>query len=94
VRAQIESRLEQLPGRQLVIVRYSPEHNSLDEWVYNAADIDNSKVVWAREMDRSENLELMHYYKDRTVWLVQPDTNPASVSPYPSPPSQPITVSR
>jgi hypothetical protein len=83
-RAQIESRLEQTPGRQLVIVRYSPDHNSLDEWVYNAADIDNSKVVWAREMDEAKNLELIHYYKDRTVWLVEPDMKPASVSLYPS----------
>jgi hypothetical protein len=84
-RAQIESRLEQMPGRQLVIVRYPVDHNSLDEWVYNAADIDNSKVIWAREMDEAENLELIHYYKDRTVWLVQPDIKPAKVSLYPSP---------
>jgi hypothetical protein len=84
-RAQIESGLEQTRGRQLAIVRYSPEHNSLDEWVYNAADIDNSKVVWAREMDEANDLELIHYYKDRTVWLVEPDTKPAKVSPYPSP---------
>ena len=84
-RAQIEFGLEQTLGRQLAIVRYSPEHNSLDEWVYNAADIDNSKVVWAREMDEANDLELIHYYKDRTVWLVEPDTKPAKVSPYPSP---------
>jgi hypothetical protein len=93
-RAQIESRLEQIPGRQLVIVRYPLDHNPLDEWVYNAADIDNSKVVWAREMDEAENLELIHYYKDRTVWLVQPDSKPALVSLYPSPAQQPISVSR
>jgi hypothetical protein len=92
-RAQIESRLEQLPGRQLAIVRYSPEHNSLDEWVYNAADIDKSKVAWARDMDETRNLELMDYYKDRTVWLVQPDTKPVSISLYP-PAQPPIRVSR
>jgi hypothetical protein len=73
-----------MPGRQLVIVRYATDHNSLDEWVYNAADIDGSKVIWAREMDQAENLELIHYYKDRSVWLVQPDTTPATVSVYPS----------
>ena len=93
-RAQIESRLEQLPGKQLVIVRYSPNHQSMDEWVYNAADIDSSRVVWAREMGEAENLELMHYYKDRTVWLVQPDTKPANISLYPSPAGQPINEGR
>jgi hypothetical protein len=85
-RAQIESRLEQISGTQLVIVRYRLDHNPLDEWVYNSADIDSSRVVWARDMDEAENLQLMDYYKDRTAWLVQPDTKPASVSLYLSPP--------
>jgi hypothetical protein len=83
-RANVQAKLEELPGKQLAIVRYSPNHSSLDEWVYNAADIDGSKVVWAREMDAASNLELIHYYKGRTVWLVQPDTDPATVSPYPA----------
>ena len=84
-RARLLSRLEQLPGKQLVIVRYSPDHNPLDEWVYNAPDIDNSKVIWAREMDSADNLGLINYYRNRKAWLVQPDTNPVQVSPYPSP---------
>jgi hypothetical protein len=82
-RAEIVAHMEGLPGKQLLIVRYSPHHNPLIQWVYNAADIDNSKVVWAWDMDAAENLELIRYYKDRTVWLVEPDTNPAKVSRYP-----------
>lgn len=82
-RAQVESELERLPGKQLVIVRYSADHSTFDDWVYNAADIDNSKVIWAREMSDAENLELIRYYKDRKVWLVQPDLQPAGVSLYP-----------
>jgi hypothetical protein len=81
-RAETEARLEQLPGKQLVIVRYSPNHYYLNEWVYNAADIDNSKVIWAREMDVADNLELMRYYHDRQVWLVEADKHPATASPY------------
>jgi hypothetical protein len=84
-RARIEARLEQLPGSQLAIVRYSPVHEPMDEWVYNAADIDSSKVIWAREMDAANNLDLIRYYKDRRVWLVQPDAQPAKVSPYATP---------
>jgi hypothetical protein len=84
-RAHIEAGLEQLPGNQLAIVRYVPGHVPLDEWVYNQADIDGSKVIWAREMDAANNLELIHYYRDRKVWLVEPDAQPATVSPYPMP---------
>lgn len=83
-RAQVEKTLEELPGKQLAIVRYSASHNSLDEWVYNAANIDNSKVIWAREMDAANNLELIEYYKGRKVWLVQPDSEPLRVVPYAS----------
>jgi hypothetical protein len=86
-RAAIESQLTHLPGKQLVIVRYSPAHNPVDEWVYNAPDIDHSKVIWARDMGSDENLQLIHYYKNRTVWLVQPDTKPVELTPYPLPTS-------
>jgi hypothetical protein len=72
-RKHIEDKLDDLPGKQLIVVRCSPDHSSLDEWVYNSPNIDNSKIVGAREMDAENNLELIHYYKDRTVWLVQPD---------------------
>jgi hypothetical protein len=84
-RAQIEAGLEQLPGKQLAIVRWSPKRNSLDQWVYNQADIDGSKVVWAREMDVADNWELMRYYTDRKPWLVDMGTQPATVSPFPLP---------
>ena len=87
-RSRIETELESFPGKQLVIVRYSHEHYPYEEWVYNAADIDGSKVIWAREMDAANNLELIHYYPDRKVWLVQPDSLPPTVSPYqPQPPA-------
>lgn len=92
-RARIEAKLGQLSGKQLVIVRYSSEHYPLDEWVYNSSDIDGSKVIWAREMDAANNLELIHYYKDRHVWLVQPDLHPTEISPYPVP-GQVMTASR
>ena len=78
-------RLEQLAGRQLVIVRYSPGRDPFEEWVYNDADIDNAKVVWAREMTPAENEELINYFKDRRVWLLQADEKPARLSPYPVP---------
>jgi hypothetical protein len=87
-RARVEAEMEHMAGRQLILVRYSARHNPLNEWVYNGPDIDDSKVVWAREMDGAHNLELVHYYPDRKVWLVEPDALPAVVMPYPSPQEQ------
>lgn len=84
-RAKIEAGLDHLPGKQLAIVRYAPGHNPLVEWVYNTSDIDNAKVIWAWDMDDANNQKLIHYYKDRTVWLVEPDATPARVSPFPLP---------
>lgn len=84
-RAQIEVQLEKGGGRHLVIVRYSPQHDPRSEWVYNKADIDNSKVVWAREMAPSDDEELIRYFRDRKVWLVEPDETPARLTAYPEP---------
>ncbi|MGH9604793.1 MAG: hypothetical protein ACRD3N_03735 [Terracidiphilus sp.] len=84
-RAQMQTKLDGLPGRQLVLVRYLPGHEPIDEWVYNLSDIEDSKVVWARDMGAADNLELLHYYPHRKAWLVEPDTAPATLVPYPMP---------
>ncbi len=84
-RVSVVRKLQQDPGKQLAIVRYSPTHDPLDEWVYNAADIDDSKVIWARDMDAAANRELIEHYSHRKVWLVQPDLPQSEVAPYPVP---------
>lgn len=81
-RGHIESVLENLPGPQLVFVRESLKRDPNEHWVYNAPDIDASKVVWAWEMDAANNRELMQYYPDRKAWLVDMDTEPATLTPY------------
>jgi hypothetical protein len=82
-RARMLARLEREPGRHLVIVRYSTAHNIFLEWVYNRADIDDSRVVWARDMGREQNAELIRYFQGRQIWLAEPDEVPAKLSPYP-----------
>jgi len=72
-RAGILKSLEQQPGQHLVIVRYAPRHTVHNEWVYNPSDIDGAKVIWARDMDPDHNQELIRYFPNRTVWLVEPD---------------------
>jgi hypothetical protein len=81
-RARILNQLEHASGDHLVIVRYWPNHDFiLDEWVYNHADIDGSRVIWARDMGQ-QNSELLHYFSGRHAWLVEPDYNPPRLSPY------------
>ena len=83
-RARIISRLNATPEPDLVIVRYGPDHISNDEWVYDAADIDHSKIVWARDMGEPKNSELIEYFKNRKVWMVEPDIIPPRLTPYES----------
>jgi hypothetical protein len=81
-RAGLLRQLEALPGHQLVLVQYSRNHDATLEWVYNNADIDNSKVVWARDMGSEQNQELLRYYKDRYVWCLEPDNSPPKLTAY------------
>jgi hypothetical protein len=84
-REQLIARLDATGGRHLVFVRYKPGHNYHDEWVYNAADIDNAKVVFARELDPASDRALTEYFKDRQVWLVKPDEAIIDASRYTEP---------
>ena len=77
-RARLMDRLEGTEGRHLVIVQYGPQHNALHEWVYNEPQIDQAKVVWARDMGESANRELMHYFADRQVWWLAVDDDSKS----------------
>jgi hypothetical protein len=77
----INNELARISGKQLVFVRYGPRH-AFQEWVHNGADIDKSRVVWAHDLGAAENLELLHYYPDRTYWLLEPDENPPRLSRY------------
>src|SRR6202048_3014795 len=81
-RAAIQNRLSHEPGKHLIVVRYEPDHNIHDEWVYNGADINTAKVLWARELDELQNAKLLAYFKDRTAWLVEPDRDNTELVPY------------
>lgn len=72
-REQVLSTLKRAGGRHLILVRYAPDHSPHIEFVFNQADIDGSKVIWARDMGAAANRELLDYYPDRKVWLLEPD---------------------
>jgi hypothetical protein len=81
-RQKVLDRLNDTPGMHLVIVRYSEHHSVHHDWVFNGADIDNSKVVWAREIPEIGMQPLLDYFKNRRIWLVTPDDDPERLQPY------------
>lgn len=81
-RAQIARQLQESPGKHVVLVHYGPEHFVHHEWVYNAADIDGSKVVWAREVPGQDLKPLLDYYRERRVWVVDADAAHPRIEPY------------
>jgi hypothetical protein len=93
-RVALEEQLRSLPGPQLVLVRYRPNHDPFLDWVFNGADIDGQKVVWARDMGAEKNEELLRYYSDRRVWLLEADDAPPKLSPYAEKPYKPAAVVR
>jgi hypothetical protein len=88
-RAAIGKKLSDTPGKHLIMVRYQEDHNLHDEWVYNGAEIDTAKVLWARELDPTQNAKLFAYFKDRQIWLVEPDTDNTELIPYQAPQTAP-----
>ena len=81
-RGQILHQLQNQSGQHLVVVHYEPKHDPGDEWVFNAADIDGSKVVWAHDMGPTANEELLKYFKNRRAWLLEADDLPPKLLPY------------
>jgi hypothetical protein len=81
-RAAVNRQLAETPGKQLVFVRYWPQHIFQNEWVYNGADIDHARIVWARDLGPSEDRKLLQYYPDRTAWLLEPDALPPKLARY------------
>jgi hypothetical protein len=81
-RKPVEDRLAAMPGEHLVLVRYSKDHNSGEEYVYNGADIDRAKTVWAREIPGRDLTPLFQYFRNRDVWLYEPDEDDSTVRPY------------
>lgn len=84
-RAKLLDHLKQQAGKHLILVKYGPEHFSEREWVYNDADIDGAKVVWAHTMDIKANCKLVQYFKEHVVWTLEidHDDNPVKLNPFP-----------
>jgi len=64
--------LQRIPGKHLVFVQYGTQHNWYDEWVFNEADLNSSKIVFARMCTPESDASLAAAMPDRLVWVADP----------------------
>jgi hypothetical protein len=81
-KARITTTLQQIPGNHLVFVKTKTEEMNLFQWIYNDADIDHSRIVWARDLGAERNRQLQAYFAARQVWLADPNVEPATCVRY------------
>ena len=73
-RDAVQQQLLRTPGNHLVFVHYQPEHEPFAEWIYNAADLDQARIIWAREVSVASDRELVERFQGRQVWVVDAQT--------------------
>jgi hypothetical protein len=79
---RITRALERTPGQHLVFVKTKTDEFNLLQWIYNAADIDASRIVWARDLGTERDAQLTAYFRDRQAWVVDPNVEPAALTKY------------
>ncbi len=82
-KARIAAVLDTIPGNHLVFVKAKTDEYNLLQWIYNGADIDRSRIVWARDLGPEKDAELVRYYAERQVWMVDPNVEPATCVRFP-----------
>ena len=75
--------VEQASGKHLVLLHYGIGHGVRWEWAINHADIDNSKVVWALELELDRTKDLVNYFSDRTIWRLKSARSGIEIRPFP-----------
>jgi hypothetical protein len=80
LRDDVNAKLEKVPGKHLVFVKYGPQHCFCEEWVFNSADVRNQKIVYVRPYTADSDRGLADYLQDHDVWLIEPDARPYKLS--------------
>ena len=81
--ARVARQLERIPGKHLVMIRYEEEINSRHDLVWNMADVDGQRIVWARDLKPEWSTIAVDYYRDRKVWLLTSTREGLVLAPYP-----------
>lgn len=62
-------------------MRYADDYTVHEEWVYNPDGLVSAQVIFAHDLGKSRNPELIALYPDRVVWLVEV-SNQVRLEPY------------
>jgi hypothetical protein len=77
----IENAANNLPDKYLAIVEYPPKFDNSDELVYNKADMNNSKLIWAYDLGEEKNKTLLNYYSDRKILKIKVSDGFVEINP-------------
>ena len=73
LRKKMIAQLDAAPGKQLVLVRYSADHNPYMDFVVNGADFEQARILWARAMGAEADRSVIDYFHDRRIWTLDGD---------------------
>jgi len=74
--ASVAERLMNMKGDHLVFVQYDSDHLVHQEWVYNTAELNEARIIWAHFDNGRWQAEVRNAYgHDRSVWLLEVEEN-------------------
>ncbi|MEM7474018.1 MAG: hypothetical protein AAF483_03440 [Planctomycetota bacterium] len=75
-RVDLLDALSGMRGKHMVVVNYDESHNVHQEWVYNGADLEQAKIIWAHGSNPEWTRKLLENYgTTRTLWHLNPDAD-------------------
>ncbi|HXU21043.1 MAG TPA: hypothetical protein VN788_10715 [Verrucomicrobiae bacterium] len=69
-RSRIIDRLRRVGGDHLVFVKYVGHNPRHIQWIHNRADVDSSRIIWARDLGTQADMHLIQHYPSRAAWRV------------------------
>ena len=80
LRHKVLDHLHATRGQHVVFVKYGPTHSFSDEWVYNGAEIDASRIVWVRKISPEDDARVLRHYGGRQFWLAEVESRTVRVT--------------
>ena len=80
-KAEMEKAIEKLPGKYIAVVSYGSDYTVHDEIVYNKADIENAKLIWAYDLGEEKNKVLLSYYNNRKILRIKISGSQIKIKP-------------